>query len=43
MRTPQDDPASGTSTDSMVVAGTQGEAGLSYAGPATTEGRRDGW
>jgi len=38
VRTPQGDPASGTSTDSVVVACTQGEAGLSYAGSATTVG-----
>ena len=38
VRTPQGDPASGTSTDSVVVACTQGGAGLSYAGPATPVG-----
>jgi iron complex transport system ATP-binding protein len=38
VRTPQGDPASGTSTDSVVVACTQRGAGLSYAGPATTVG-----
>jgi len=38
VRTPQGDPASGTSTDSVVVACTQRGTGLSYAGPATTVG-----
>ena len=38
VRTPQGDPASGTSTDSVVVAYTVRGAGLSYAGPATTVG-----
>jgi len=38
VRTPDGDPASGTSTDSVVVACTQGGTGLSYAGPATTVG-----
>ncbi len=38
VRTPDGDPASGTSTDSVVVACAQGETGLSYAGPATTVG-----
>jgi len=38
VRTPQGDPASGTSTDSVVVACTRRGAGLSYAGPATTVG-----
>jgi len=38
VRTPQGDPASGTSTDAVVVACTQGGTGLSYAGPATTVG-----
>jgi len=38
VRTPQGDPASGTSTDSVVVACTQRGAGLSYAGPATAVG-----
>src|SRR5450830_1814862 len=38
VRTPQGDPASGTSTDSVVVACTLRGAGLSYAGPATTVG-----
>ena len=38
VRTPQGDPASGTSTDSLVVACTRRGAGLSYAGPATTVG-----
>ena len=39
VRTPQGDPASGTSTDSVVVACTVRGAGLSYAGPATNVGR----
>jgi len=39
VRTPQGDPASGTSTDSVVVAYTVRGAGLSYAGPATNVGR----
>jgi len=38
VRTADGDPASGTSTDSVVVACTQGGTGLSYAGPATTVG-----
>jgi adenosylcobinamide amidohydrolase len=38
VRTPQGDPASGTSTDSVVVACTQSGAGLDYAGPATLVG-----
>ena len=38
VRTPQGDPASGTSTDSVVVACTGRGAGLDYAGPATTVG-----
>jgi adenosylcobinamide hydrolase len=38
VRTPDGGPASGTSTDSVVVACTQRGAGLSYAGPATTVG-----
>jgi adenosylcobinamide hydrolase len=38
VRTPQGDPASGTSTDSVVVACTVRGAGLSYAGPATNVG-----
>jgi adenosylcobinamide hydrolase len=38
VRTPDGDPASGTSTDSVVVACVQGGTGLSYAGPATTVG-----
>ena len=38
VRTPQGDPASGTSTDSVVVACTQRGEGLSYAGPATDVG-----
>lgn len=38
VRTPEGGPASGTSTDAVVVACTQGETGLSYAGPATTVG-----
>ena len=36
VHTPQGDPASGASTDSVVVACTLRGAGLSYAGPATT-------
>jgi adenosylcobinamide amidohydrolase len=39
VRKPLADPASGTSSDSVVVAGTMRGAGLSYAGPATTVGR----
>jgi iron complex transport system ATP-binding protein len=38
VRTPQGDPAGGTSTDSVVVARTQRGAGLNYAGPATAVG-----
>ncbi|MCX6372569.1 MAG: adenosylcobinamide amidohydrolase [Actinobacteria bacterium] len=38
VRTPQGDPASGTSTDAVVVACTGQGTGLSYAGPATTVG-----
>jgi adenosylcobinamide hydrolase len=38
VRTPQGDPASGTSTDAVVVACTQRGSGLSYAGPSTTVG-----
>jgi adenosylcobinamide hydrolase len=38
VRTPQGDPASGTTTDSVVVACTVRGTGLSYAGPATTVG-----
>jgi adenosylcobinamide hydrolase len=38
VRTPDGEPASGTSTDAVVVACPAGEAGLSYAGPATTVG-----
>ena len=38
VRTPQGDPASGTSTDAVVVACTGRGTGLSYAGPATTVG-----
>jgi adenosylcobinamide hydrolase len=38
VRTSDGDPASGTSTDSVVVACVQDGAGLSYAGPATTVG-----
>ena len=38
VRTADGDPASGTSTDVVVVACTQAGAGLSYAGPATTVG-----
>jgi iron complex transport system ATP-binding protein len=38
VRTPQGDPASGTSTDSVVVACTQIGAELDYAGPATPVG-----
>ena len=38
VRTPQGDPASGTSTAAVVVACTQRGTGLSYAGPATTVG-----
>jgi iron complex transport system ATP-binding protein len=38
VRTPQGEPASGTSTDAVVVACTQRGTGLSYAGPATTVG-----
>ena len=38
VRTPQGDPASGTSTDSVVVACTGRGAGLDYAGPATIVG-----
>jgi len=39
VRKPLADLASGTSSDSVVVAGTMRGAGLSYAGPATTVGR----
>ena len=38
VRTAQGQPASGTSTDSVVVAATGRGAALSYAGPATTVG-----
>ena len=38
VRTPQGDPASGTSTDAVVVACTGRGTGLSYAGPATAAG-----
>jgi adenosylcobinamide hydrolase len=38
VRTPQGEPASGTSTDAVVVACTQCGTELSYAGPATTVG-----
>ena len=38
VRTPQGDPASGTSTDAVVVACTGQGTGLSYAGPATSVG-----
>lgn len=38
VRAPQGEPASGTSTDAVVIACTGRGPGLSYAGPATTAG-----
>jgi len=38
VRTAQGQPASGTSTDSVVIAATGRGPALSYAGPATTVG-----